>query len=68
MKKLKRLGKNLLFWIPVIILGWLFLNYVETNYEKGIYKAPGKMVEVYGDKMHVFSKGKGKVSDRKSVV
>lgn len=59
MKRLKKLGKNLLFWIPVIIFSWFFINYVETNYEKGIYKAPGKMVDVYGNKMHVYSVGKG---------
>lgn len=60
MKKLKQIGKNLLFWVPVIIVSWLLVNYVETNYEKGIYKAPGEMVEVYGNKMHIYSKGKGK--------
>lgn len=60
MKKCKQLGKNLLFWVPVIIVSWLFFNYVETNYEKGIYKAPGEMVEVYGNKMHIYSKGKGR--------
>lgn len=60
MKKVKQLGKNLLFWIPVIIVCWLLINYEETNYEKGIYKAPGEMVKVYGNKMHIYSKGKGK--------
>lgn len=60
MKIVKQLGKNLLFWIPVIVVCWLLINYVETNYEKGIYKAPGEMVEVYGKKMHIYSKGKGK--------
>jgi pimeloyl-ACP methyl ester carboxylesterase len=60
MNKVKQLGKNLLFWVPVIVVCWLLVNYIETNYEKGIYKAPGKMVEVYGKKMHVYSKGKGK--------
>lgn len=59
MKKLKQIGKNLLFWVPVIIVSWLLVNYVVTNYEKGIYKAPGEMVKVYGNKMHIYSKGKG---------
>ena len=58
--KLNQIGKNLLFWVPVIIVSWLFFNYVVTNYEKGIYKAPGEMVEVYGNKMHIYYKGKGK--------
>lgn len=56
---LKKIGKGLLFWVPVIVLAWIFINYVETKYEKGIYKAPGKMVEVYGNKMHVYCKGEG---------
>lgn len=60
MKIFGQIGKNLLFWVPVIIVSWLLVNYVVTNYEKGIYKAPGEMVEVYGDKMHIYSKGKGK--------
>lgn len=59
-KKLRQIGKNLLFWVPVIVVSWLLVNYVVTNYEKGIYKAPGKMVQVYGNKMHIYSKGKGK--------
>ncbi|WP_455714454.1 alpha/beta fold hydrolase [Anaerosporobacter sp.] len=60
MKQVKQFGKNLLFWVPVIVVCWLLINYVEDNYEKGIYKAPGEMVEIYGKKMHVYSKGKGK--------
>ncbi|WP_167958580.1 alpha/beta fold hydrolase [Anaerosporobacter faecicola] len=60
MKMLKKIGKGLLFWVPVVICAWIFFNYVETNYEKGIYKAPGEMVEVFGNKMHVYCKGQGK--------
>lgn len=42
-----------------VVLIWIAFHYIKTAYEQKNYPAIGKLVEVNGNNMHVYTKGNG---------
>jgi len=62
MKVLKKISKiigNFLVLILGIVLTFTLVNAIVTPVEKYHNPAPGKMIEVNGNKMHIYTTGNG---------
>ena len=69
MKKIMRIISRIIIAILIILIGSLTIstisNAIITSSENKHYPAPGALVPVHGDKMHVYTEGNG---DRKIVL
>ncbi|WP_223442619.1 alpha/beta fold hydrolase [Metabacillus dongyingensis] len=58
--KIKSMTRNILLIIVAVLLIWIIFHNVMTIYEQKKYQALGKLVEVGGNNMHVYTKGDGR--------
>lgn len=54
-----RIGRNIGLAILTITILWILYHHLWSWYEKALYPAPGQLVEVKGQRMHVYIEGEG---------